>query len=276
MNTWFITGCSSGLGHGIAAAALSHGEQVVMTARNTDTLRDFTANYPNRALALSLELNDRTSIENAVNAAVSHFGNIDVLVNNAGHGYRAAIEESEPDRIAELFNVNFFAPMDLIKLVLPQMRAKHSGTIVNITSIGAVRGALGNGYYSAAKGALELASEALAKETAHLCIRVMLVEPGAFRTAFYDKGLLGSRSKIADYDKLAGQYRKDSIINSHDQLGDPEKGGNIIVETVLRDKLPFRLLLGSDALKAAEKELTERLRELREWAPVSAGSDHEI
>ena len=158
-------------------------------------------------------------------------------------------------------------------MVLPKMRARRKGMIVNVTSIGAVRGALGNGYYSAAKGALELATEALAKEVKHLGIRTMLVEPGAFRTSFYDEGLKGSGASIADYDVLAAQYRKGNAVNLRNQPGDPEKGGEIIVETALREDAPFRLLLGSDAVRAAETELEHRPTELRAWAGVSARSD---
>ena len=273
MNTWFITGCSRGLGRGIAEAALRRGEQVAVTARLPEKVEALAKAYPERALALRLDLNDKAGVERAVQDACDRFGKIDVLVNNAGHGYRAAIEESEPEQVEELFNTNFFAPMELIRMVLPKMRARRKGMIVNVTSIGAVRGALGNGYYSAAKGALELATEALAKEVKHLGIRTMLVEPGAFRTSFYDEGLKGSGASIADYDVLAAQYRKGNAVNLRNQPGDPEKGGEIIVETALREDAPFRLLLGSDAVRAAETELEHRPTELRAWAGVSARSD---
>ena len=173
----------------------------------------------------------------------------------------------------ELFQTNFFGPMDLTRLVLPQMRARRSGLIVNVTSIGAVRGALGNGYYSAAKGALELASEALAKEVKHLGIRVMLAEPGALRTGFYGERLKSSRLAIPDYDPLAAQYRRDPQTDRHDQPGDPDRAGEIIVETALRSDAPFRLLLGSDAVQAAVETLENRLLEARSWAEVSDQSD---
>ena len=273
MNTWFITGCSSGLGRGIAEAALRRGEQVAVTARLPEKVEALAKAYTERALALRLDLNDKAGVERTVQDACDRLGKIDVLVNNAGHGYRAAIEESEPEQVEELFNTNFFAPMELIRMILPKMRARRKGMIVNVTSIGAVRGALGNGYYSAAKGALELATEALAKEVKHLGIRTMLVEPRAFRTSFYDEGLKGSGASIADYDVLAAQYRKGNAVNLRNQPGDPEKGGEIIVETALREDAPFRLLLGSDAVRAAETELEHRLTELRAWAGVSARSD---
>lgn len=231
------------------------------------------AEFPKQAMGVKLEQDRIGSMEKALHQVYARFGRIDMLVNNAGHGYRAAIEESEPTQVRELFDTDFFAPMCLIQLALPGMRARHSGMIINVSSIGAVRGALGNGYYSAAKGALELASEALAKETAHLGIRVMLVEPGAFRTAFYDSELKESEMRILDYDALAQHYRKQTV--RHDQLGDPAKGGAIIVDTALRQDAPLRLILGSDALQVAQMTLQGRLDELRMWQEISKRSDHE-
>lgn len=169
-----------------------------ITARDPGTLEHFSLDYPGQVLPLLLDWNDRDSMEQAVREANSRFGTIDVLVNNAGCGYRAAVEESNPKEVEALFQTNFFGPARLMQLVLPQMREKRSGMIVNVTSIGAVRGALGNGYYSAAKGALELLTEAMAKETEHLGIRAVLVEPGAFRTGFYGERLKGSSLRIAD------------------------------------------------------------------------------
>lgn len=270
---WFVTGCSSGIGCGIAEAALRNGDKVAVTARHLDTLTHFVGHYPERTLALRLDLNDPESMRQAVAAVENTFGQIDVLVNNAGHGYRAAIEESEPEAVTELFQTNFFGPMDLAKMVLPGMRRRRSGTIVQVSSIGAVRGAPGNGYYSAAKGALELASEALAKEVQGLGIRVMLVEPGAFRTGFYGERLAESAQTIGDYDALAASYRKSAQLNRGDQPGDPDKAGEIIAEIAGHNDAPFRLLLGSDAVTSAEQTLTARLRELHAWADVSRQTD---
>ena len=274
MKTWLITGCSGGLGRGIAEAALKHGENVVVTARNTEKIKELAEQYPSQVLILKLDLNDRDSMKSAVDCAIRVFGRIDVLVNNAGHGYRAAVEESEPEKVKELFDTNFFAPAELMKMVLPAMRAQKSGLIVNVTSIGAVRGALGNGYYSAAKGALELLTEALAKETEHLGIRTMLVEPGAFRTNFYGEGLRGTESRISDYDVLADRYRKENLVNNRDQLGNPMKGGEVIVDTILSGKISSRLLLGSDAVETAQNVLKDRLQEIEQWKDVSRRSDY--
>ena len=273
MKTWLITGCSSGLGQGIAKAVLRRGAWAAVTARDPASLGPLAQAYPERILPLRLDLNDPASMEQAVRETCQRFGPIDVLVNNAGHGYRAAIEESAPEAVEELFQTNFFGPMELTRLVLPQMRARRSGLIVNVTSIGAVRGALGNGYYSAAKGALELASEALAKEVTHLGIRVMLAEPGALRTGFYGARLGSSALTIPDYDALAEQYRKSAQTDRHDQPGDPDRAGTILVETALRPDAPFRLLLGSDAVQTAVETLENRLLEARSWAEVSDQSD---
>lgn len=274
MKTWLITGCSSGLGRGIAEAALKHGENVAVTARKTEKIKELAEQYPSQALILKLDLNDRDSMKSAVDCAIRVFGRIDVLVNNAGYGYRAAVEESEPEKVKELFDTNFFAPAELMKMVLPTMREQKSGLIVNVTSIGAVRGALGNGFYSAAKGAMELLTEALAKETEHLGIRTMLVEPGALRTNFYGDGLRGTDNQISDYDVLADRYRKEDLVNNYDQLGDPMKGGEVIVDTVLSGKMPSRLLLGSDAVQTAKNVLKDRLQETENWMDVSRRSDY--
>lgn len=271
--TWFVTGCSSGLGLGIAKAALARGDTVAATARDVSRLSEVQALGGDRVLPLRMDLSDEGSMASAVEGCIERFGRIDVLVNNAGHGYRAAIEESEPDSVEDVFRSNFFGPMDLTRMVLPHMRERGSGTIVNVSSVGAVRGAIGNGYYSAAKGALELASEALCKEVSQLGIRVMVVEPGAFRTGFYGDRLDGSDRHIADYDRLGDLYRKSESTDSRDQPGDPDAGGTVIVDMVMREHPPFRLLLGSDAVRVAEDILTRRLEEVRTWAPISARTD---
>ena len=272
---WLITGASSGLGDGIARAVLDRGDFAAVTSRDTNRLKSLAGQYPNQVFPLSLDLNHPASIQQAVQSVQERFGKVDVLVNNAGYGYRAAIEESEPEAVRELFAANFFGPMELTRQLLPQMRERHSGLIISVSSIGAVRGALGNGYYSAAKGALELACEALAKEVQPLGIRVMLAEPGALRTGFYGERLKSSPASIADYDALAGKYRKNNKTDSTDQPGDPIRAGKLLVETALRQDAPFRLLLGSDALHAAVDTLEARLREARVWAEVSSRADFE-
>src|ERR1700722_11354606 len=199
MPTWFITGCSTGLGRALAAAVLDRGDNAVVTARDAAAVRDLAGQYPGTALALSLDVTDGAQVVSAARAAEERFGGIDVLVNNAGYGYRAAVEEGDDADVKQLFATNFFGPVTLIKAVLPGMRARRSGAIVNISSIGARRTPEGSGYYSATKAALEGLSGSLRKELAPLGITVMAVEPGAFRTDFSGRSLAQSGTVIADY-----------------------------------------------------------------------------
>lgn len=275
MKTWFITGSSSGIGHGIAMAVLEKGDNAVVMARDVRKLQDIVQQYPETALAVPLELTDKASIHAAVQAANERFGSIDVLVNNAGHGYRAAVEEGEDESIAEVFGTNLFGAIELIKAILPQMRAKRQGAIINLSSIAAVRSAVGSGYYAATKAALELVSNALYQEVSPLGIKVMVVEPGAFRTRFFDDSLKGTQVKIDDYAATAGKTRKENIVNHHDQPGDPVKGGKVIVKTIEKEDYPRTLLLGSSAVFIVRKTLENRLAEIDQWENVSRQSDFE-
>lgn len=272
MRTWLITGCSSGIGRGIAEAALENGDQVALTARRPEALRELAERFPERALALPLDLTDEASMEAALRQATGRFGQIDVLMNNAGYGYRAAIEESERNQVDRLFQTNVFGPVRLMNLCLPGMRGRRGGIIVNISSIGAVRAAVGNGYYSASKAALELASDAVAKEAAGLGVKVCIVQPGAFRTSFYDS-LAGTEMEIEDYANTAGKTRIENAINLHDQPGDPRRAGKVIVDMVNSGDVPRHLPLGSDASRIIETELKERLAEVEALKETSARSD---
>ncbi|MGI6218222.1 MAG: SDR family NAD(P)-dependent oxidoreductase [Coriobacteriales bacterium] len=273
MGNWFVTGASSGIGRGVVSAALEAGNNVVATARNTASLHDLEDSSSGNLLILKLDVTDAIARKSAVEEAEKRFGSIDVLVNNAGYGYRAAVEESDREQVDRLFETNFFGPAALMNLVLPGMRASHSGTIVNVTSMGAVRAAVGNAYYSASKAALEMVSDGLRKESEHLGIRVMMVEPGAFRTRFYDS-LVGSDRIISGYDQSVGAMRihpGDDI--PHNQMGDPAKAGKVIVDVVSGDKLPERLVLGSDAHNVLVKEYERRLKELEDSQVLSSSTD---
>lgn len=184
MKTWLITGCSSGIGRGIAKAVLKKGDNAVVTARDTSKIADLVDQYPNTALGVALDITKKESISAAVKQAQERFGTIDVLINNAGYGYRSSVEEGDIDDVNLLFNTNFFGPIELIKEVLPQMRANKNGAIVNVSSIAAVRSGVGSGYYAASKAALELMTDGLAKELKPLGIKVMIAQPGSFRTNF--------------------------------------------------------------------------------------------
>ena len=273
MTTWFITGASSGLGAALANAVLDHGDNAVITARNTDNLQALVDAHPNTSLAVSLDVTDHDQVVAAIKAAVDRFGQVDVLVNNAGHGYRAAVEEAAPEEIQELFATNFFGPVDLIQQVLPQMRDRRSGTIVNVSSIGAPRSNPGSGYYTATKTALEGMSDALNREVGPLGIRVMVIEPGAFRTDFTGRSLTQSRRVIDDYADTAGKRRKENDRTHGTQQGDPDRAAQVILATVNGVQAPFRLLLGTDAIKIVRDELQGRIDEIDNWASISATTD---
>ena len=184
--TWIITGASvGGIGEGIARAVLSHGDNAVITARSLSRLETIASDYPDTCLPVALDMADKSQILSAVEQAAARFGTVDVLVNNAGHGYRSSVEEGEEDAVKELFRTNVFGPVDMIKAVLPIMREKRAGVIMNTTSIAAERSAIGSGYYAASKAALDLLTDGLCKELKPLGIRVMVIEPGSFRTHFY-------------------------------------------------------------------------------------------
>ena len=274
MTTWLITGCSSGIGRGIAKAVLKHGDNAVVTARNISTVTDIVENYPDTAIAVPLDITNKESIAGAVKAAADNFGGVDILVNNAGYGYRSSVEEGEEESVNLLFNTNFFGPIELIKQVLPYMRAQKNGAILNVSSIAAARSGVGSGYYASSKAALELMTDGLMKEVAPLGIKVMTVEPGAFRTKFYDTSLKGTQKQIEDYADTAWKTRKENIVDNQDQPGDPDKAGEVIYETMKKEKLPKRLLLGSDAVKIISAEMKERLQEIEDWSAISKQTDY--
>jgi NAD(P)-dependent dehydrogenase (short-subunit alcohol dehydrogenase family) len=241
----------------------------VITARNTGQVQGLADAHPDSALVLPLDVTDHDQVVAAVIAATKWFGSIDVLVNNAGHGYRAAVEEAAVDEVDELFATNFFGPVDLIKQVLPQMRERRSGTIINVSSIGAPRSNPASGYYNATKAALEGMSDALNREVAPLGIRVMVLEPGAFRTDFAGRSLTQSRTVIDDYAGTAGKRRKENDRAHGTQPGDPDRAAQAIIATVEGEQAPFRLLLGIDAIQIVRDELQGRIDEIDAWAHVS-------
>ena len=273
MPTWFITGCSSGLGRQLAITALAAGFNVVVTARNPATLQDVAASYPENALVASLDVTNEMMIKQVVKQAEQRFGAIDVLINNAGYGYRAAVEEGDSNQVANLFATNFFGAVSMIKAVLPGMRARHCGTIVNITSIGARLAMPGSAYYSATKFALEGLSDALRKEVDPLGIRVLIVEPGAFRTDFAGRSLVGSKTMISDYDETVGPRRKTQDKTDGTQPGDPARAAKVLLNVIGETKLPLRLLLGTDAVQIVDKELAHQVQEIKAWESMSVQTD---
>ena len=273
MTTWLITGASSGLGRALARAVLDKGDNAVVTARSTDSVKELVDAHPDTALAVPLDVTDHVQVAAAVAQATERFGGVDVLVNNAGHGYRAAVEEAADEEVAELFATNFFGPVDLIKQVLPQMRARRAGAIVNVSSIGAPRSNPASGYYTATKAALEGVSDALNREVAPLGIRVLVLEPGAFRTDFSGRSLLQSAATIDDYADTAHRRRKENDHTHGTQPGDPARAAQAIIQAVEAEQAPFRLLLGSDAIEIVRTEYTQRLAEIEAWTHLSVTTD---
>ena len=273
MATWLITGCSTGLGRALAEAVLASGHNAVVTARNVDAVEDITAGFPDTALALPLDVTDKAQISAAVKAAEDQFGAIDVLVNNAGYGYRAAVEEADDADIRRLFDTNFFGAVDMIKAVVPGMRANKSGSILNISSIGARITPPGSGYYAATKAALEGMSGSLRNELKPLGINVTAIEPGGFRTDFAGRSLTQSTTAIGDYADTAGKRRKEHDTAHGTQPGDPDKAARAIMAVVDSPNPPGLLVLGTDAFGAFGKVAEAQRAELDQWQELSTSTD---
>ncbi|WP_247827765.1 oxidoreductase [Arthrobacter antioxidans] len=269
MTTWLITGCSTGLGRALAEATLQRGDNVVATARDASTVEDLAAKYPDAALALSLDVTDPGQVQTAVQRATETFGGIDVLVNNAGYGYRAAVEEGDDGDVRTLFDTHFFGTVDMTKAVLPQMRSRRSGTIVNLSSIGARITPAGSGYYAAVKAAIEGLTGSLRKELQPLGITAMVVEPGGFRTDFSGRSLRQSAEAIDDYADTAGRRRKENDTSHGTQPGDPAKAAAAIITAVDSTDAPEVLILGADATTAHADVLRAQLASLETWRHVS-------
>jgi NAD(P)-dependent dehydrogenase (short-subunit alcohol dehydrogenase family) len=273
MSTWFITGCSTGLGRAFAETALARGHNVVVTARDVSKVQDLADDYPDHALALALDVTADDQVTAAVAAAEERFGGIDVLVNNAGYGYRAAIEEGEDALVRQLFDTNVFGAVRTIKAVLPGMRSRRAGTIVNISSIGARIAPEGSGYYSAVKAALEALTLSLRKEVAPLGITALVVEPGAFRTDFAGRSLTQSAEPIPDYAQTAGKRRKEHDTVHGTQPGDPAKAAAALIDVIESSDAPYMLLLGNDASDAFRAALDALRKDVDTWESVSRSTD---
>lgn len=274
LKTWLITGCSSGLGRAVAEEVLKEGYNAVVTARDVSAIEDLQDEFPETSLVLSLDVTKRNQIGKVVETGLNHFGSIDVLINNAGYGYRAAVEEGEIESVDQLFQTNFFGPIELIKEVLPNMRKNKYGAIANVSSIAAQKTAPGSGYYAASKAALESMTEGLLSEVSSLGIKVLTVEPGAFRTDFSGRSIAQAKEAIPDYAKTAGLRRKENDKTHGTQPGSPEKAAKVIVNTISLPNCPPRLLLGSDAVKIVRDALSEKLKNIEEFESISIKTDY--
>jgi NAD(P)-dependent dehydrogenase (short-subunit alcohol dehydrogenase family) len=270
MKTWLITGCSSGFGRDIAAAALARGDTVVATARRPESLRDIGP--VDRVLTLPLDVTKHDQIEGAVAAAIDRFGRVDVLVNNAGIGTVGAVEMIEPDHLRAVMDTMFFGAVTLTQAVVPRMREQGSGAIVQISSMGGQIVYPGYGAYCSAKFALEAMSEALAYEVGPLGVRVVIVEPGSFRTALLS-GTMHRSPEIDAYADTANATRTAAEAADGSQPGDPAKAAAAIVDVVYAGQAPLRLALGGDAVDAIRAGQNARRADLDAYEAISRATD---
>ncbi|MGW1594136.1 oxidoreductase [Streptomyces sp. NPDC002343] len=261
---WLVTGASSGFGRAITEAAVAAGDVVVGAARRTEALDDLVAAHPGKVEALPLDVTDGARIEAAVADVVARHGRIDVLVNNAGRTHVGAVEETTDRELRELFDVHVFGPTALVRAVLPHMRERRSGAIVQMSSMGGQMSFAGFGAYSGTKFALEGISEALADEVAEFGIKVLIVEPGAFRTSLFGTGRAGASADSGVYAKVSETR---GFISGGDgsQPGDPAKAAAVILAALEAERTPLRLPLGDDGVSAVLGHLDRVRAEVTEW-----------
>lgn len=268
---WFITGCSTGFGLELARQAIERGCRTVVTARDPAKLRGFVAS--DQVLVLKLDVTQPDQVAAAVEAAEARFGGIDVLVNNAGIGYFAAIEEGDAAEVRKMFEVNVFGLTAMVQAVLPGMRQRRRGCIVNLSSLAGLRGMPALGQYNATKFAVEGLSEALRREVEPLGLQVMVVNPSGFRTDWAGRSANESAHPIEDYLATAGKVRLAVRASSGKQPGDPLRAVKAIVEAVASGQPPHHLLLGNDAFEGAMAKLGELRQEFAAGEAVARGAD---
>lgn len=273
--TWLITGSSRGLGRALAKAVLQRGDRLVATARRPEQLEDLVQEYGDQVRTVALDVTDAAAARRVVRLAVEEFGALDVLVNNAGYANSAPIEETPDDDFRAQLETNLFGVVNVTKAALPVLRAQRSGHILQISSVGGrVGGTPGMGAYQTAKFAVEGFSEVLNNEVGPLGIKVVIVEPGGFRT---DWG--GSSMRIpsvgADYEETVGKVNEFRRAADGAQPGDPDRAAQVIAGLVDLDEPPLRLLLGSDAVRMAEQASRSRAAEAERWGDVSRSTDFE-
>jgi NAD(P)-dependent dehydrogenase (short-subunit alcohol dehydrogenase family) len=269
---WFITGCSTGFGRELAMHLLERGYTTVVTARNPDDISDMAE--VRNALVLKLDVTDQGQVDKAVKTVEEKLGRIDVLVNNAGIGYFAAVEESEEEQVRRMFDINVFGLNRMIQAVLPGMRKQRKGFIINFSSIGGLCSFPSLGHYNATKFAVEGLSGALCQEVEPLGIKVMLVEPSGFRTDWAGRSANESKQIIDDYAATAGAARNQVRAISGKQAGDPIRAAHAILQAVESPNPPHHLLLGNDAYDTAMAKLDELRTEFTAWEAVSRGADY--
>lgn len=271
---WFITGCSTGFGRELAQSVLRRGWRAVVTARDSARVQDLISGYGEHGLALSLDVTDNSQIKAAVKQAEERFGAIDVLVNNAGYGYQSSIEEGVDAEIRAQFETNVFGLAAMTRAVLPGMRARRRGHIVNMSSQAGFVGFEGSGYYAATKHAVEGMSDSLSREVASFGMKVICVEPGPFRTDWAGRSLKQTRPTIDDYQTTVGARLETTAGYSGKQPGDPVRAAEAIINAVKAENPPKHLVLGSIALEGIRNKLKETLAEIEDWEALSRSADY--
>ncbi|MFB7238609.1 oxidoreductase [Streptomyces sp. NPDC056269] len=264
---WLITGANSGFGRAFAEAAIAAGDVVVAAARRTETLEDLVAAHPDQVDPVALDVTDTAAVDRVVAEVAGRHGRIDVLVNNAGRTHVGSVEETSDAELRSLFDVHVFGPAALARAVLPHMRARRSGAIVQLSSVGGQMSMAGFGAYSATKFALEGLSEALAAEVRPLGIDVLIVEPGAFRTSLFGNHSL-SGDGIADYTETVGATRAFVETGGGLQEGDPAKAAAAVLAALDADETPLRLALGDDSIDTILGHLDQVRDDLRTWEKI--------
>lgn len=270
---WFITGCSTGFGRALAERVLARGWRCVATARDAARVADLAEDADARALALALDVTDAGQIAAAVREAEAQFGAIDVLVNNAGYGYQATVEEAEDAEIRAQFEANVFGLFAMTRAVLPGMRARRRGHVINLSSAAGFVGFPGSGYYAATKHAVEGWSDSLAAEVGPLGIKVTCVEPGPFRTDWAGRSLRQTPNRIADYGDTAGARLAATARGSGTQSGDPVRAADAMIRISEVEHPPRHLLLGAFAVDAVTNALQATLAEIDAWRETSLATD---
>ncbi|WP_063059905.1 oxidoreductase [Nocardia sienata] len=266
---WLVTGASSGFGRAITQAAIEAGDTVIAVARRTAALDDLVAAHPDQVEALALDVTDTERIETVVADIVARYGRIDVLVNNAGRTQVGAVEETTDRELRDLFDLHFFGPAALTRAVLPHMRARRSGAIVMMSSVGGQLSFAGFSAYSATKFALEGFAEALTEEVAPFGIDVLVVEPGAFRTGLFGPGAAYFSAENEVYAETAGATRRMVETGDGAQPGDPAKAAAAIRAALDAERTPLRLPLGEDAVDGILDHLDAVRAEITEWEKVT-------
>lgn len=276
MNTrpvWLITGCSTGFGLELAKQVIARGDRLVATARDKSRLASLVAGHEATTLALDLDVTSADQIKASTQAAVEHFGQIDLLVNNAGYGYMSAVEEGEEDEIRRLFDANVFGLFALTRAVLPIMRRQRRGHVINISSVAGLVGFPGSGYYAASKHAVEGWSDSLAAEVAPLGIRVTCIEPGPSRTDWAGRSMIQTKNRIADYADTAGSRLASLKEQSGKQAGDPVRIAGAIIKIAQMERAPRHFVLGEIGIDAVTKKLQARLAEIEAWREPGLATD---